>query len=292
MMLSFKIFDSEAASEEIVDEYAREALISFLPAVSDGVEVGFSITPSHLFIRLLADGEYTFVYPIALSETADDNEALIALAEYARREELALFICDVPAECIDGVAELFTHTREYFDGECYAVKVISECALLDEEPELCDGVISLCALKETDIPEYSALCRDVMLNKYWGYDYRDDPSATSDRYFYDTAKRGFDDGASITLGVYYGGVLIGEGVLWGFDLMGGCEIAFRISQKYQGQGFGKRTMQLLLKLADDIEIDTIYARVDERNSVSSHILSAWFEEYARQDGRIYYKKRL
>ena len=280
-MLHFTLLDKKTVSDDSFDDYSREVLASFLPATDDGVEVCYALSPTHLFIRLFADGEYSFVYPIALSDAADDTEALTRLSEYAKKEELPLVICDIPPECIDEVAELFTHTREYFDGECYAVNVISECALLDSEPEICDGVISLSALKEEDILEYARLQRDAELNKYWGYDYRDDPQASSDRYFYDSAKRGFEDGVSLTLGVYYGGTLIG-----------GCEIAFKISREYQGRGLGRRTMELLVRLAENIEIGTLYARVDDRNSVSSHILSACFEEYARQDGKIYYLKRL
>ena len=289
-MLKFNILDIAEIKKISSDEYVKEVLTSFSDALEEGVEVAYSITAEHLFVRLFADGEYSFVYPIALTDNSLDTEALTELSEYAKKEEIPLLLCSIPPECIDVAAEVFKHTREYFDGECYAVSVISECSLLDEEPRITDGVINLAPLGEGDISAYADICLDNELNKYWGYDASADPAAESREYFYLSAKRGFELGVALTLGVYLDGELIGDGTLWGFDLVGGCEIAFRIKRGYQGRGFGRRTMELLIKLADSMEIDTLYARVDEKNSPLAALLSERFTEYSRDEGKIYYKR--
>lgn len=289
-MLKFNILDIAEIKKISSDEYVKEVLTSFSDALEEGVEVAYSITVEHLFVRLFADGEYSFVYPIALTDNSLDTKALTELSEYAKKEEIPLLLCSIPPECIDVAAEVFKHTREYFDGECYAVSVISECSLLDEEPRITDGVINLAPLGEEDISAYADICLDNELNKYWGYDASADPEANESEYFYLSAKRGFELGVALTLGVYLDGELIGDGALWGFDLVGGCEIAFRIKRGYQGRGFGRRTMELLIKLADSMEIDTLYARVDEKNSPSAALLSERFTEYSRDEGKIYYKR--
>ncbi len=289
-MLKFNELDIAQIDKASSDEYVKEVLASFSDALDEGVEVAYTVFGEHLFIRLCADGEYSFVYPIALTDKPSDSEALLKLSEYAKKEEIPLVICSIPPECIDIAAETYKHTREYFDGECYAVSVISECSLLDEEPSITDGVITLAPLNDSDISAYADICLDNELNKYWGYDPTDDPEAEDREYFYLSAKRGFELGVALTLGVYLGGELIGDGALWGFDLVGGCEIAFRIKREYQGRGFGRRTMELLIKLADSMEIDTLYARVDEKNSPSAALLSRRFTEYSRDGGKIYYKR--
>ena len=68
------------------------------------------------------------------------------------------------------------------------MKIPSEAALMPEIPTLSIGDVSLSPLTPEDDAEYARLCRDEDLNKYCGYDYRDDNPNPEDSYFREEAE--------------------------------------------------------------------------------------------------------
>ncbi len=250
----------------------------------DSGEFAFSLFSDFLLIRIFEGEMYTFVYPIPLCDGVCEKEALSELRLYAIKEEIPLIICDVPEEARETLEEAFRFTEIHEDGEALFAFIKSEISMYGEIPESNDGVLTLSALTEDDIPVYSEISKNEELNRFWGYDYREDIKNPDDEYFYLTAKQGISDGTSLTLGVRYNGKLIGEGLFWGFDLLGGCEVGFRILPEWQGRGFGKRTLKLLIKTAEEIGLINLYATVKKENTRSVGLVSSLMEKYDERDG--------
>lgn len=290
-MLKFDILTPKAKNEltsrlssGVCFDDVDEIVSSFMPSVADGCEIGFARVGETLLVRIFDDGEYIFIYPIALAMDADERKALDELRRYAVREEIPLLIYDLPEESVPTLEAMFRYTAitECEDGLIAEVK--SELKLLCESPFATDGEISLSPLTEEDIPRYADISKNESLNKYWGYDYREDMPKPDDEYFYKAAKRGFDDGVSLSLGVRFNGELIGEGCFWGFDFLGGAEIGFKILPKWQSRGFGGRTLELLIKLGDEMGLLNLYATVKKENLPSCKLLDSKMKRCSEENG--------
>ncbi len=259
------------SSGEIYGEIL-EIIESFSEFSDEGCEFGFAVHNNSLLVRIY-DGEmYAFVYPIALCDGVDERESLSEIGKYAVREEIPLVFCDVPSECTETLDELFRFTERHGSDDGYTVRVLTELSLIPDIPKVCDGVLSLSPLCEGDIPDYARLCRDAELNKYWGYDVREDAPDAPDGYFYDTARRGMDDGTSLTLAVRREGAFVGEAVIWGFDLNGGASLAFRILPEFQKMGYGGRALALLIRLGEELGLLEMRASVKQENIPSMKLL--------------------
>ncbi len=249
----------------------REILESFLPALCE-CEIGLCRFEDFLLVRIY-DGEmYAFVYPIALRDGLDERNALLEIGRYTQKEEIPLLFCDVPEDCVSSVEESFRFTECAGDGDGCTVRVLSELSRLSDIPKLSRGELSLTALREEDIPAFARLSRDSELNKYWGYDFREDIADAPDRYFYDTAAAAERDGVALSRAVRYGGELVGEVIIWGFDLHGGASLAFRVLPEWQGRGIGGSALSLLLELGGEIGLLELRASVMCENLPSKRLL--------------------
>ena len=252
----------------------EDIVSSFLPFAEDFVEVAFCRVGECLLVRLFENGEYTFVYPIALEDGADERGALEELRIYAVSEEIPLCFCDVPPDSVETLEAAFRYTDAVFDdeGESYYVRVATELSRLPDIPTMTDGVIVLSEITERDIPSMAMLAMDTELNKFWGYDYREDNPCPDDKYFYDEARRAQNDGTALTLAVRCGEEFVGEGCIFGFDLCGGAEIGFRILKEKQGKGLGERTLRLLISLGDEMGLLCLRASAMRQNAPSVKLL--------------------
>ncbi|MBR3715348.1 MAG: GNAT family N-acetyltransferase [Clostridia bacterium] len=302
-MISFKELNEENSSllaAELTSENAAlradvEEIISSFAGSLDEAGFAFCLSEEFLLVRIF-DGEgYIFVYPIALTDDADAKVALEKLRLYAVREEIPLILCDVPESSLSEVEDHFRYTEAYAeddDGASFTVKTLTEISRAPDIPNITDGKLSLRHLAEDDIPDYARLSKNTELNKYWGYDYRADNKNPSDRYFYDVAHRAFDDGVALSLAVDHDGKFVGEATLWGFDLLGSCEIGFRILPEWQGRGFGSSTLALLTKLCDELGIRCIRASVMKENIISLSIIEKKMSLYRQTDSINYYMYEL
>lgn len=300
-MISFKEYAQNALCDAVGNiaaacegadiEYLGQVIDSFSSLVEDGdVEVAFTSYAGCLLVRIFDMGRYLFVYPIPLSESADEDCAIDAVRLYAVKEELSLCFCDVPRDSLGTLLGHFRHASvdaEDCERASYKVSVSSEAALFDGDVHISSERISLSLISECDTAEYARLCRDETVNEYWGYYYLSDVGEVADSYFVDEAASEYNRGVSVTLGARLDGKFIGEATLHAFDLAGGCEIAFRLLPEYWGRGLGTELLLSSTELARGMGLCRVYARVMTENSRSDALLSRYMELTESADG---YKK--
>lgn len=303
-MISFTEL-SPLNKEKLAEKCAREIAGADIEEITDIIfsfcelcedECDTCVAISHygdcLLARIFDMGRYSFVYPIALTDTADAASAVNEIRLYAMKEEIPLVITDVPAECLGELVSSFRYSdvsAEDAERSSYRVHLKNECDLLEEIPYFEHGALVFDEITDDDAEAYAALCRDLEVNKYWGYDYRADMSSPEDSYFVDNARSEFYRGASVTLAVRYNGKFIGEATLYAFDFLGAAECGFRIAKEYQGCGFGRATLEALIKIAQNVGLIELRATVMKENLVSVNLVSSVLDEYSRNDGKIYFK---
>jgi len=259
-----------------------EIVISLLAmsdaAAEDGYDLSYALTMSHgcLLVRVFDMGRYLFLYPFAVAEDASVQFAILAVAEYARREEIPLVFSDVPAEELSSFVGFRHMDIDSEDAECesYRITVKTECQLLDEIPEEVCGRVNLNAITEADMADYARLCKDEEINKYWGYDYSADVKNPTDDYFLSQAQLDFARGVALSLAIREGEceAFCGEAVIYAFDGRGGAEFAVRLLKEYQGRGLGRAAVLAVQALARKIGLVRLYARVKEENAPSLAML--------------------
>ena len=285
-MLSFKIIDSDNRDEVIdlitlgiedVDlEYIDEIVDSLLEDTDS--EYALAVSNGCLLIRVF-DSEYSFIYPVAVCEGAEESAAAYSVREYAVKQEIPLVYTDIPAEEIGNIAPLFRHVSidaQDDEGETFTLRVMSEVMLLEELPSMETGQITLDAICENDDEDYARLCKDEETNKFWGYDYSCDNDDPEDSYFREMAENELDRGVALALAVRHNGRLVGEAALYSFDLLGGCECAVRILPEYRGRGFAKASIAGLREICAKMGIVNLYATVDNRNGASISLFTKCF----------------
>ncbi len=289
-MISFeKTLELENLSEEELDYYyAATAAIESNPEAD--YEIKYALSDFCLIARIFDYGRYSFIYPLPLSERADEKAALLAVNEYAMREEIERIISDVPKESLPNFFDLFRHLdidAMDRDGESFRVKIKTECELLDEIPDFNFGKISLGAPTDSDAENYARLIRDEETNKYWGYDFREDFSEKlDDSFFVENAKMEFMRGAAITLAVKEDETFIGEVTYYAFDGMGGAEIAIRLLPEARGRHLGDASFEALVEFARNIGLTRLTAFVDKRNERSISYMSKNMKTSMDADTRV------
>lgn len=295
-MISFeKSLNLKALSGDEL-EYLKELTESIEDDICEDTEIKYALSNFCLAIRLFEYGRYSFVYPIALSERADEAAALLEINEYAMREEIERVFVDVPQGSVSVFLNYFRHIdidASDADGESFCVRVKTECELLEEIKGTSLDEVSLSALSESDTEAYATLLRDEETNKFWGYDFREDFSENvSDSFFIENAKMEFLRGTAITLAVKRGEDFIGEATLYAFDGMGGAELAIRLLPEARGKGFGNKTFYALKEYAKAIGLVRLFAFVDRRNKISLKYLGNLMETVGENDTRVKFSHEL
>ena len=262
-----EILDHLSVQLPEADESEISEIISSFSDSSD-VEAAFSASNGCLLIRLF-DSEYLFVYPVAMSDVADENTALDEMRLYSIKEEIPFTVVDIPSESLAAITSRFVHTEVFAEGgedcESYTVRVKNEISGIDFPLEICDTNLSLTSLTDLDAIAYERIATDRELNKYWGYDYSADCSNADGAYFLKCAREELEREVSLTLAVRLNGDMIGEAILYAFDFLGGCECAIRILAEHQGRGYGRRALLMLESLARKIGVQRLYATVNKEN---------------------------
>ena len=290
-MLSFKILNEEN-TEEIIgsftegdSEYLREIVESFL---EDEDEVAISFCDGCLLVRIF-DGEYSFVYPIALTEDADPLSACDKIRLYAIKEEIPLVFLDVPCEELGSLLCEYRHASVDAsdpDRESYTVRPLTEAALLEEIPTLDFDTLVLDGLTAADDADYARLSRDDETNRFWGYDYREDNPDPKDGFFREEAEGEFYRGVSMPFAVRVNGRFIGETTLYAFDYRGGCEIGIRILPEHRRKGCAGRILEGIFESARSLGLTELRATVLKENSRSVALCNKYFEDRT-EDGNTY-----
>jgi RimJ/RimL family protein N-acetyltransferase len=295
-MISFENLSELQTLTQEEKEYFEELKRDIEESLDEELEVAFTVADFCLVARIFDFGKYFFIYPVALSERADEEAALLKLNEYAMREEIERVFADVPKECVPLFLENFRHLdidAENPDQESFRVKIKTECELLDEIPSYNFDKISLGALLDSDVSIYAKLIRDEKTNEFWGYDYKEDFSElVSDSFFIENARMEFLRGAALTLAVRLDGEFIGEATLYAFDGKGDAEIAIRLLPEASGRGLGKLTFNALAEYARRIGLVSLSAFVDKRNAPSLKYCASLMEKREETPSRVKFSRDL
>ena len=271
-----------------------ELLSDLLPLRDEGVEAAVCVRNDVLFIRIF-DGEYLFPWPVGLDDGWDAGTALTMLADYAVREMIPLVLTEVEREELPLLTSLFSslNARAYEDDEdLFFIRVENECLRLEELPVRAFGRIRLAPINKKSLRRYAELCKSDEVNKYWGYDFREDEPNARDEYFLRVVNSEFERGVALTLGAYTEGKLIGEGVIYGFDYRGGAEVGLRLLPEYWGQGYGGEIFSALILLAEEIGLSRLRAEVLLSNGPSLALCAKFLHESARDDEKVYYSLQI
>lgn len=258
---------------------ARE-ILEGLSFDADGVEFAVCIFSNCLLIRIFDMGRYYFSFPYEIGEKADVYAAVEEIRKYTLREEIPLTFVDAPYDTLS-IFKGYRHMdidAEDEDGETYRVKIKTECELLDKIPELTYGRVKLNEISETDVSLYAKLCKDENVNKYWGYNYKDDVKNPSDDYFFENARREFNSGVGICFAIRVGEKFVGETELYAFDGKGVAEFSVRLFSEEEGKGYGTESVYALMDVGRKMGLVALRTSVMRENVKSVAMLDKICDE--------------
>ncbi len=144
---------------------------------------------------------------------------------------------------------------------------------------------------ESDKDRYFDLYMDDDLNKWWGYDYREDlgeQTPTPD-YFFEFQQKLKDKKEEYALAVKKDGQMVGELVLHNFDYFGGVEIGFRFFKESQGKGYATKSATALMDYAVGVLGATkLKTRCFKENIPSFNLIGRLGFKQVREDNTHYY----
>ncbi len=157
--------------------------------------------------------------------------------------------------------------------------------------------IVLTEIRESDKEAYLALNTDEGNNRFWGYDYRDDPgieeTLTEDTFYesllYDTQA---GDSVNFAIRESTDRPMIGETILWNFTSGGFAEVGCRLFPAYHGKGYGSLAFGLTADYAERELNIFVTARCFRENIPSHHMIAAnGFVPVRRDDKYEYFERR-
>lgn len=222
--------------------------------------------------------EYEGVYPLMASEFAKEFAA--GGVKYINREE----------DC--GDMGLRISKLQYRPVEVKEKNVITVKTLFDNvKPPV---YIKTDRLEITELngedENYESLCKDEELNKFWGYDYKEDLVGKPNKeYFYSFAKSLKEKKEEYSLAVNLDGKLIGEVVLWNFGFDGSVEVGFRFLREYQGKGYAKESVSALIDFAkEQVKATKIKDRCYKENYPSKKLIDRLGFKKVKEDETYFY----
>ena len=298
-MISFDILKEESLADisrrltdELGDADMTEGILgSFLEISEEGAEVAVSAAYGCMLVRIYDAGRYSFVFPIEIGESTDLDAALSALADYSVKELIPFYLTDTPREELDRLRRIFSHldARAYDEDEdSFVALIYSELDMLSEAPTLSHGGLTLSPITEADASSYAEIARSELVNRYWGYDYKEDKSDADERYFLEVAESELARGVALSLAVREGdesSPMIGEAVLFDFDFRGGAKLALRLLPEVWGRGIGSLTMEALISLGRELGLKRIYSEVRVENLASIAMTEKYMSRIDEREGR-------
>lgn len=146
-------------------------------------------------------------------------------------------------------------------------------------------------IEEKDKEDYAKLYLDDELNKWWGYDYREDlnGSEPTPEYFYNFQKKLKEIKEEYALAVKKDGKMIGELVLHNFDYFGGIEIGFRFFKNYQGKGYATKSAKALKDYCfNKLKANRVKSRCFKENEPSARLILRLGLEKTHQSSTHYF----
>ncbi len=181
---------------------------------------------------------YEGVYPVMAQEFA--KAFAIDGIKYINREE----------DCGDNglrISKLQYHPLEVKEKNIISVKTLFD--KINAPMIIKTERLLITDFDAVDAEDYARLYLDEDLNKWWGYDYREDlgDNAPTPEYFFGFQKALKEKKEEYSLAVKEDGKLVGELVLHNFDYCGGVEMGFRFFKECQGKGYAIESASALKK---------------------------------------------
>ncbi len=157
--------------------------------------------------------------------------------------------------------------------------------------------VVLTEIRESDKRAYLALNTDENNNRFWGYDYREDPGIAgvlTEDTFFESVSYDMRAGDSVNFAVRQSedGPMIGETVLWNFTSDGFAEVGCRLFPDYHGKGYGSRAFGLTADYAERSLNVRVTARCFRENTPSRRMIEAnGFVSVRRDDTYDYFERR-
>lgn len=290
--------------EKLIDEITRleesltQPLAELLSGIGDVAEYAADlecellgcIDCGCLIIALASSSPEVFFYPEPILQGASEEAALLAISEICLDFDVKERITDVSLDRLPTLLKELRHATVDRIGEGrFLVSVDTECSLLRQHPELMYGDIYLGEPTSNFAEEYKRLILDKDINRYTGYDLRRDMAEEDADFFVEEAVNEFSTGTAITHFVTVldgdgNNLFIGEGVLYRFDGRGGAELSLRLLPEWQGRGYGGKLLEAYIKLAEELSLSRLYARIDKENIPSAKLLSKRMTLLSEKDG--------
>lgn len=175
----------------------------------------------------------------------------------------------------------------------HLVHIGSPAVKMDDSFSIPAGNLFLTEIKESDKPEYLKLNTDIENNKFWGYDYREDPwipLPPDENTFYDSYIHDKSAGDSINFAIRLSenGKMIGEAILWNFTYDGTAELGCRIFPEYHQKGYGKTAFKAVAEFAVQYLDVKVWARCHRENEVSYRMITGSGFSKKSEDETFYY----
>lgn len=249
----------------------------------------------------------SFLIPSPLGQDSDSPN----IQTMARAEKTAcvlgygLIIEGLSREDKDFLASRYPHAltmssyvkTENLAEERYTLKVLNAIDLNPRPKKMKGPRIDLSRIKKNDAKDFAALALDERLNRYWGYDYRDDlPSEAraSPTYFYLDNLNDFNLKAAYSFMIKdYEGRLLGEAVIYNFKADNSAELGVRLFESAQHHGYAIEALSLLVAYAKRIHLSSLRYESYLLNAPSIELAKKLsFAECGRDENRIYFILKL
>lgn len=224
--------------------------------------------------------KYDGVYPTMAQEFA--KAFAVDGVKLINREEdcgdVGLRISKLQYQPVEVKEKNFLHAYTLFD------KISAPVLLKTERLTITD-------INDSDAQTYSKLYLDDELNKWWGYDYKEDlkDNLPTPEYFFNFQNLLKEKKEEYSLAVKYNGQMVGELVLHNFDYYGGVEIGFRFFKDYQGKGFATESALALKDYAiSQMGAKKIKSRCFKQNIPSARLIERLGLNKIAEDKTHYY----
>ena len=156
-------------------------------------------------------------------------------------------------------------------------------------PVLSGKIITLSDITFLDKQEYFNLYTDDQLNKYWGYDYREDLSGeVTPDYFYNFQLKMKETKEEYSLAIKLDGKMIGEVVMHNFT-ENSIEIGFRVDKNYHGCGYAYDAVKTLINyISSELKPKFIIAKCYIKNEPSKNLLTKLNFNFVASDDIYFY----
>ncbi len=192
---------------------------------------------------------------------------------------------------------LRTSKLQYKPCEIRAKNIVRVLTLFDKIPTefvVETDRLTLTELKKEDKELYCKLNLDDGLNKWWGYDYKDDLKGQipTGEYFFNFQNFLKERKEEFCVTVKLHGKLIGELPLHHFDHHGGIEIGFRFFKEYQGKGYAVESANALIEFVKEVAgAKYIKSRCFKQNLPSKNLITKLGLQLVKEDKTHYYFRK-